>query len=96
MNQERRGWRSRGSTHRKVVVLAGSHSEFLLFCRNRKIRHDTAIYARSPADIRGQNYIQVYKTGTWYLMDRETLAAIIDAIRVVDQVGIAETEDYAL
>jgi hypothetical protein len=79
-----------------VIVLAGDHAQFLKFCRDRKIRHDTAIHAKSPADIRGQEYVQVYKTGTWYLMDRETLAEIVDAIRAVDQVGIAEEEDYAL
>lgn len=96
MNQQRKGWRSTGSTHRTVLVLAGSHAEFLALCRSKRIDYRKAIHVKAASDVRGHRYVQVIKTGTWYLMDREVLQQIVEAIRIVDQVGIAEEEDYSL
>jgi hypothetical protein len=92
LNQARRGWRSGGLTHRKVVILAGDERQFLEFCRSRKIIARNAIFAKDPSSARGLDFIAVYKTGTWYLLPE--LAEIIDALRAADQVGIDPKESY--
>lgn len=87
-------WRPRNGQHRRYVIIAGTYDEFIRFCQNRKIRADQAIHARSAADVRGLDYIQVYRTGTWYLLGSEVLTELTDAIRAVDQVGVADDEEY--
>lgn len=87
-------WRPYNAQQWRYVVIAGNQDEFLRFCQKRKIRADQAIHARSAADVRGLNYIQVYRTGTWYLLGNDVLTELTDAIRAVDQVGVADNEEY--
>lgn len=92
MNQDRRGWRSGGLTHRKVVVIAGDHRQFLDYCRHKKIRVDTVVEAVNVAAVDGLDHIAIYKTGTWYL--RKDVVDIIESLRFRDQVGIDPEEKY--
>lgn len=86
--------RTNGTTRRTVVVLAGNQREFEEFCRAK--RHDIAqtVHVKSLSDLRGLDHLQVYKTGSWYLMDRTRLAEIIAWLKTRDQVGISEEERY--